>query len=315
MRIAFMLLAVFPACLVAASCSRHSEQVTARAEANQVRLAAFDSEPFADLGSVPIDQLAERSVHVRNVAPYPIRVRVARVSCSCVDVSLERELLGVGEACTLTYATIAAGTYQRQTQTVELEAYAPEQADAPSQRLHTGMTYQPELEFYVHPTQVVITGQVGETLERRIVVRRYSLPELVVEGGVSSLPGVNVSIAPVGAADEDATAVVLECNLTEAGLQQGHIEIRTSSARFERVRIPITIRAWPAWTVSPPAITMILPPAREPVRRTILAEAPAASEQRLESVALVGATNGISVDWNTTEAGASPRYEIEVSIA
>lgn len=75
----------------------------------------------ADMGRIPTSGVASHSRTVTNGTKVPLKLKVARVSCPCVEVKIDHELLEPGESTSITLKAPVLATGLPQSHDVDVE--------------------------------------------------------------------------------------------------------------------------------------------------------------------------------------------------
>lgn len=224
-RILALLIAAFTASPVVFGAHDPNQPTSPRPAAQLVRMEP--NEP-ADRGALPIGQLASRRVTLKNVSDKRVDLRVARVSCPCVDTVLGAKTLVAGEETELTIGTTVTETNGKQIHFAEVEAVARDSAGLPveKQTFQVQIAYVPDVQAVVRPEWLPMWAVSGERDSFRLLTLRLDghAPEIeAVE-----LPGPWVRVAAVQPARERRalSEIVIEPATERPGFYSGWAKVR-----------------------------------------------------------------------------------------
>lgn len=225
-----------------------------------------DGPELARLGRLSTRSLAIHARTVSNHTLSPLRLRVLRVSCPCVTVQIEPELIAPGESASVTLLAPVLASGLEQSHDVEIEAISGGEVEArASSKFRVAVVYSADIDFVVKPEAMWIIVVEGSPVERSLFVRSPSIEAIAIKNIRCTLPQFSVikqRTFPVPTEHqpptEEAMSIRFRATFDSPGFYEGRIEFDTSHPDFKPAWIPVQVRVLPRWTSDPDGFAIIL---------------------------------------------------------
>lgn len=225
-----------------------------------------DGAESADLGRIPTSGVAKHSRTVTNGTKIALKLKVSRVSCPCVDVKIDHEVLEPGQSTSITLTAPVLATGLPQSQDVDVEVRpAREEDPRPPSVVHVAVQYSADIDFVVKPEAMWIIVVEGSPVERSLFIRSPSIEAIAIKNIRCTLPQFSVikqRTFPVPTEHqpptEEAMSIRFRATFDTPGFYEGRIEFDTSHPDFKPAWIPVQVRVLPRWTSDPDGFAIIL---------------------------------------------------------
>jgi len=212
-------------------------------------------------GEVAVGSRVSCTYTLRNETKVPLRLRISRITCSCIDVELEENRLDPGGETAVTVVADVRGVPGEQNHAVEFEGTpeldsAKESAPAlPSLRCTAQMSFTPKFEYSIVPLSISAFVLADCSFERSIYLQAPDVSEGLLSGASCSIEGVTAGKPEVVTANA-ARAVFRGQFPYNSRPRTGWVEIRTASPTTPVCHIPISIVTLPACKIEPPGLVL-----------------------------------------------------------
>jgi hypothetical protein len=224
-----------------------------------------------DKGAVPVGEQLTRSVVVKNVSHFPVRLSVGAKSCSCLKAQAEPEVIKPGESSTLAFAVSVAGSPEPQRYTTVFKA----QADIGNgvrmtQDVIAGLKYVAQFEYMISPKRLNLVVVQGSPFDASVFLQAPATSEIHPERGSTPWEGVALTSEqkPLLEGDNQVWRLHLTGTFAEVGLKQGTARFSVRGAADDAA-VPITVRVLPRWRSVPAGVAVDAADAPEPISRTL----------------------------------------------
>jgi hypothetical protein len=279
-------------------------------------LVALESAETEDLGQIGIDELAERTIRVKNISGSPVRLRISKQSCACINAVIARSELRSNEGTEIRFGTVVSGGYGMQRQSIELEAsmLAVDGEPTARQTLIASLVYTPDLEFLVYPTELALNLVEGQSGTGSIYVRPHALDQVSVTSPVCSIRGLTVSQSSDYATRDRAVILSVSGAIDDVGVVEGFIEFGTSSGRYPSVRVPMRLSVKPLWQVLPAGVAIHLTPEARDIKRSLTLKCVRNTGSTPTTVIVPNSLGALTASIERVYSGAQPSWSIVISM-